>query len=40
MASYCPHCGAPAPEEARFCMKCGRAHGHGGRHARQCLVSF
>ncbi|MFF0025730.1 zinc ribbon domain-containing protein [Streptomyces sp. NPDC005496] len=24
MASYCPHCGAPAPEEARFCMKCGR----------------
>ncbi|MEU7584267.1 zinc-ribbon domain-containing protein [Streptomyces sp. NPDC041068] len=24
MASYCPHCGAPAPEEARFCMKCGK----------------
>ncbi|MEV0256417.1 zinc-ribbon domain-containing protein [Streptomyces sp. NPDC050732] len=24
MASYCPHCGAPSPEEARFCMKCGR----------------
>lgn len=24
MASYCPHCGAPAPDEARFCMKCGR----------------
>ncbi|WP_189783407.1 zinc ribbon domain-containing protein [Streptomyces capitiformicae] len=24
MASYCPHCGTPAPDEARFCMKCGR----------------
>lgn len=24
MASYCPHCGAPTPDEARFCMKCGR----------------
>ncbi|MFJ2773650.1 zinc ribbon domain-containing protein [Streptomyces sp. NPDC087300] len=24
MASTCPHCGAPAPDEARFCMKCGR----------------
>ncbi|MEU8953839.1 zinc-ribbon domain-containing protein [Streptomyces sp. NPDC048518] len=24
MASYCPHCGAPAPDEARFCMKCGK----------------
>ncbi|WP_369218255.1 zinc ribbon domain-containing protein, partial [Streptomyces flavofungini] len=24
MASYCPHCGAAAPEEARFCMKCGK----------------
>ncbi|MFD9906401.1 zinc-ribbon domain-containing protein [Streptomyces sp. NPDC059063] len=24
MASYCPHCGAPSPDEARFCMKCGR----------------
>ncbi|MGA4850570.1 zinc ribbon domain-containing protein [Streptomyces sp. G5(2025)] len=24
MASYCPHCGAPAPNEARFCMKCGK----------------
>ncbi|MEU6990062.1 zinc ribbon domain-containing protein [Streptomyces sp. NPDC046465] len=24
MASYCPHCGVPAPDEARFCMKCGR----------------
>ncbi|MFE9838309.1 zinc ribbon domain-containing protein [Streptomyces sp. NPDC005551] len=24
MASYCPHCGAPAPDEARFCMTCGR----------------
>lgn len=24
MASYCPHCGAPTPDEARFCMRCGR----------------
>lgn len=24
MASYCPHCGNPSPDEARFCMKCGR----------------
>ncbi|MEV6399698.1 zinc-ribbon domain-containing protein [Streptomyces sp. NPDC051907] len=24
MASYCPHCGNPSPNEARFCMKCGR----------------
>ncbi|MGB8944364.1 MAG: zinc-ribbon domain-containing protein, partial [Streptomyces sp.] len=24
MASNCPHCGAPTPDEARFCMKCGR----------------
>ncbi|MEV6184209.1 zinc ribbon domain-containing protein, partial [Streptomyces sp. NPDC052015] len=24
MASYCPHCGAPSPAEARFCMRCGR----------------
>ncbi|MFJ8821538.1 zinc-ribbon domain-containing protein [Streptomyces sp. NPDC102467] len=24
MASFCPHCGAEAPEEARFCMRCGR----------------
>ncbi|AZM54807.1 hypothetical protein DMA15_21445 [Streptomyces sp. WAC 01529] len=24
MALYCPHCGAPAPDEARFCMKCGK----------------
>ncbi|MGV2922426.1 zinc-ribbon domain-containing protein, partial [Streptomyces alfalfae] len=24
MASYCPHCGAAAPDEARFCMKCGK----------------
>ncbi|MYZ19680.1 zinc ribbon domain-containing protein, partial [Streptomyces sp. SID337] len=24
MASYCPHCGVPTPDEARFCMKCGR----------------
>ncbi|WP_159043848.1 zinc-ribbon domain-containing protein, partial [Streptomyces sp. NRRL S-1521] len=24
MASYCPHCGATAPDEARFCMKCGK----------------
>ncbi|MFI8926650.1 zinc-ribbon domain-containing protein [Streptomyces sp. NPDC053474] len=24
MSSYCPHCGAPSPDEARFCMKCGR----------------
>ncbi|MFE4675166.1 zinc ribbon domain-containing protein [Streptomyces sp. NPDC056723] len=24
MASFCPHCGAQAPDEARFCMKCGR----------------
>ncbi|MFH8560344.1 zinc-ribbon domain-containing protein [Streptomyces sp. NPDC017988] len=24
MASYCPHCGASAPDEARFCMKCGK----------------
>ncbi|MER5360215.1 zinc-ribbon domain-containing protein [Streptomyces sp. NPDC002785] len=24
MPSYCPFCGIPAPDEARFCMKCGR----------------
>ncbi|MFF8847165.1 zinc-ribbon domain-containing protein [Streptomyces sp. NPDC015127] len=24
MASYCGHCGAPSPDEARFCMKCGK----------------
>ncbi|MBP5869161.1 zinc-ribbon domain-containing protein [Streptomyces scabiei] len=24
MTSYCPHCGTPGPDEARFCMKCGR----------------
>lgn len=24
MASYCPYCGNPSPDEARFCMKCGR----------------
>lgn len=24
MPSYCPFCGDPAPDEARFCMKCGR----------------
>ncbi|MGN9794286.1 zinc ribbon domain-containing protein [Streptomyces sp. OZ13] len=24
MASYCPHCGTPFPDEARFCMKCGK----------------
>jgi hypothetical protein len=24
MASFCPHCGNPSPDEARFCMKCGR----------------
>lgn len=24
MPSYCPFCGTPAPDEARFCMKCGR----------------
>ncbi|MFD8822214.1 zinc ribbon domain-containing protein [Streptomyces sp. NPDC059605] len=24
MSSYCPFCGTPAPDEARFCMKCGR----------------
>ncbi|WP_406104810.1 zinc ribbon domain-containing protein [Streptomyces sp. NBC_01003] len=24
MASFCPHCGAQAPDEARFCMTCGR----------------
>lgn len=24
MASYCPHCGNPSPDEARFCMRCGR----------------
>ncbi|WP_198351488.1 zinc ribbon domain-containing protein [Streptomyces typhae] len=24
MASNCPGCGAPAPDEARFCMRCGR----------------
>lgn len=24
MASYCPYCGNPFPDEARFCMKCGR----------------
>ncbi|NEB82495.1 zinc-ribbon domain-containing protein, partial [Streptomyces sp. SID14478] len=24
MPSFCPHCGAEAPQEARFCMRCGR----------------
>lgn len=24
MASYCQHCGTPSPDEARFCMKCGK----------------
>ncbi|MET9495449.1 zinc-ribbon domain-containing protein [Streptomyces sp. NPDC006552] len=24
MPSFCPHCGAEAPEEAHFCMSCGR----------------
>ncbi|MET9425876.1 zinc ribbon domain-containing protein [Streptomyces sp. NPDC006540] len=24
MASYCLHCGTPFPDEARFCMKCGK----------------
>ncbi|MBZ3907251.1 zinc ribbon domain-containing protein [Streptomyces griseiscabiei] len=24
MTAYCPHCGTPGPDEARFCMKCGR----------------
>lgn len=24
MPSYCPFCGTQAPDEARFCMKCGR----------------
>ncbi|NED13373.1 zinc-ribbon domain-containing protein, partial [Streptomyces sp. SID9124] len=24
MPSYCPFCGTPAPDEARFCQKCGR----------------
>ncbi|MCW7945560.1 hypothetical protein AAW14_27010 [Streptomyces hygroscopicus] len=24
MASYCPHCGTQAPDEARYCMRCGR----------------
>ncbi|MEU0658067.1 zinc-ribbon domain-containing protein [Streptomyces lavendulocolor] len=24
MASNCPHCGTPSPDEARFCMTCGR----------------
>lgn len=24
MASFCPHCGNPSPDEARFCMTCGR----------------
>ncbi|MFD8566562.1 zinc ribbon domain-containing protein [Streptomyces sp. NPDC059639] len=24
MPSFCPHCGAEAPEEARFCMRCGK----------------
>ncbi|MDX2827737.1 zinc-ribbon domain-containing protein, partial [Streptomyces ipomoeae] len=27
MTSYCPHCGTPGPDEARFCMKCGRERG-------------
>ncbi|MFF1698233.1 zinc ribbon domain-containing protein [Streptomyces sp. NPDC058257] len=29
MASNCPHCGASTPEEARFCMKCGRERPRG-----------
>ncbi|MFF9776921.1 zinc-ribbon domain-containing protein [Streptomyces sp. NPDC013978] len=24
MTSYCPHCGTPGPDGARFCMTCGR----------------
>ncbi|WP_328223847.1 zinc ribbon domain-containing protein [Streptomyces sp. NBC_00310] len=24
MTSYCPHCGTPGPDDARFCMTCGR----------------
>ncbi|MFJ4711359.1 zinc ribbon domain-containing protein [Streptomyces sp. NPDC088785] len=24
MMSFCPHCGAEAPVEARFCMRCGK----------------
>ncbi|WP_353944096.1 zinc-ribbon domain-containing protein [Streptomyces sp. HUAS MG91] len=24
MTSFCPHCGAEAPTEARFCMRCGK----------------
>ncbi|MGW0776974.1 zinc ribbon domain-containing protein [Streptomyces sp. NPDC002835] len=24
MASFCQHCGTPSPDEARFCMKCGK----------------
>jgi hypothetical protein len=24
MTSYCPHCGTPGPDDARYCMKCGR----------------
>ncbi|MEU6845240.1 zinc ribbon domain-containing protein [Streptomyces sp. NPDC046716] len=24
MTSFCPHCGAEAPAEARFCMRCGK----------------
>ncbi|WP_157870521.1 zinc-ribbon domain-containing protein, partial [Streptomyces ossamyceticus] len=34
MTSYCPHCGTPGPDDARYCMKCGRVRCRGRRGDR------
>ncbi|MER6353269.1 zinc ribbon domain-containing protein [Streptomyces sp. NPDC001634] len=38
MTSYCPHCGAQVPEEARYCMRCGRERVQGHRGAGEQAV--